>query len=248
VTVPPAYIGVWRRTLLRTPDLEDTTSTVYWLQTDCWHADVRIPAERPALAGKTALGQLTHDELLALARQQGFAGITEVNGDVCRWHRRVDFQPPSGFNDVGRMVFQTADRCLEYGLEQEYFEIWERLPGGAGETLALALPEQRPVWLLAAGDYAMRVQARCGTLPKCESLLVLACDADNATLRRWLDLEISFAQRERDGRWMVRHSTLPWLVGTELADSDALRAAAAGSPTQAARHWARLDSASGPAR
>ena len=45
--VPAAYRGVWKRTLLRTPQREDTTTQVYWMQTQSWHADIRVPASRP---------------------------------------------------------------------------------------------------------------------------------------------------------------------------------------------------------
>jgi hypothetical protein len=121
--VPPEYIGVWKRTLLHTPKIEDTTSQVYWMQTHSWHADIRVPASRPSFAGKTWLDQLSRTELLELARQQGFCGVTEVEGDICRWLRRHDFQPPSGAKDIGRMVFDGPGRVFEYGVEADYFEI-----------------------------------------------------------------------------------------------------------------------------
>jgi hypothetical protein len=235
--VPDAYLGVWRRSLLRAPGVEDTSSIVYWLQTERWHADIRIPARRPTCAGVRGLHALGRAELLGLAAQQGFAGITEVDGAICRWQRRVDFQPPSGFNDVGRMVFETPGRCLEYGVEQDYFEIWERCPESAGETLALAQPG---LLLLRAGNYAMRVRARGETLPMAASLTALAASADDATLRRWLDFELSFAAREPDGRWLVRHSTLPWREGALLEGAEVLTAAEAGTLAQGARHWHTL--------
>ena len=53
--VPLEYMGVWKRTLLRTPQREDTTTQVYWMQTQSWHADIRVPASRPALDGKSGL-------------------------------------------------------------------------------------------------------------------------------------------------------------------------------------------------
>ena len=126
--VPDSYHGVWQRLLLRTPKIEDTTTEVYWLQTQSWHVDIRVAANRPKCAGKTALAQLDYAELLGLSMQQGFAGVTEVVDDTCQWHRKFDFQAPSGFNDIGRMKFETSERVLEYGIEQDYFEIWQRLP------------------------------------------------------------------------------------------------------------------------
>jgi hypothetical protein len=109
--VPASYVGVWKRTLLATPTLPDTSTRVFWLQTDRWHADIRIPEDRPAIRGD-ALDLLDRTALRALSRQQGFAGITEVNGDICRWHRMIDYQPPGRIADVGRMRFETPERLL----------------------------------------------------------------------------------------------------------------------------------------
>lgn len=240
MSVPDGYLGVWQRTLLRTAQREDTTSQVYWLQTPRWHADIRIPEGRPACAGRTALDGLTRDELLGLATQQGFAGVTEVQGDLCRWHRRADYQPPSDFNDVGRMVFETPDRCLEYGVEQDYFEIWERLPQSRGEALALELPGPNPIWLLRSGSCVMRVRARTGALPRSQNLATLAASASDETLRGWLDFELSFARIEPDRRCIVERSTLPWLEGGRLEQSEVLSAASRGMLAQGARHWHAL--------
>jgi len=48
------YQGLWRRTLLQTPDLLDTRTRVYWLQVGEHFIDLRIPAERPSFAGIVA--------------------------------------------------------------------------------------------------------------------------------------------------------------------------------------------------
>jgi len=159
--MPEAFLGVWKRKLLRTPEFEDTASTVYWLQTRLWHGDIRVPVYRPPCTGKRSLAQCTRDEVLDLSTQQGFAGTTMVEGDTCRWLRRVDFQPPTAFNDVGRIEFSGSDLLLEYGIEQDYFEIWERLPRSVGQEYVDVEfrggddpRTARPAMvLLATGDY-----------------------------------------------------------------------------------------------
>lgn len=236
--VPDAYLGVWRRRLLRTPDRDDTTTMVFWLQTPSWHADIRVSPACPAVAGARSLEDLPRSALLALATQQGFAGVTTAEGDICRWHRRVDFQPPSGFSDVGRIVFETPERMLEHGVEQDYFEIWERVPGSVGPWAALAssTPEGE-VWLLRSGDHAIRVRPRTTPLAPAPSLVALAADADDATLRGWLDFDIRYAVREADGTWRVRHATLPWFKGMTLDESEVLEASAEGTAAVTARHW-----------
>lgn len=131
--VPEAYLGVWRRTLLRTAnDVEDRASRVFWLQTASVHADVRMPDPAP----------MTIAQRIA---QAGFAGLTEVQGERCQWHRLVDFHPDSG-SDVGHMEFVSADELHETALDGSYLEVWQRLPESVGPSHAL--------WLVAEGDPA----------------------------------------------------------------------------------------------
>ena len=215
--VPQEYIGVWKRTLLRTPKMEDTTTQGYWMQTQSWHADIRVPASRPAFAGKTRLGQLSCTELLDLARHQGFCGVTEVEGDICRRLRRYDFQPPSGANDIGRMVFDTPDRVFEYGIEAEYFEIWERVSGSRGENFALEQSVSALSMMLVAGGFFMLVRPRATTLSIAPNLAAFAADKSLADLQALLDFEISFGRRGNcSGAWRIELSTLPWQEGADI--------------------------------
>lgn len=218
--VPGAYVGLWRRTLLRAPGVEDTSTRVYWLQTSNWHADIRIPANRPMLAGSDGLSSLTLQEMQALARQQGFAGITEVEGELCRWHRRFDYQPPSGFNDVGRMRFETPDRLLEHGVEQDYFEIWERVPGtGSARAVEFGDAQGRHGLRLQLGPWFMFVRARPARLARASGLVDLLAAADPAQRIALLDFEISFGtKRGSRGPWRIELSTLPWLEGSDLRE------------------------------
>jgi hypothetical protein len=215
-SVPPEYIGVWKRTLLRTPKVEDTTTEVYWMQTESWHADIRVPASRPSCKGKLALDQLTRDELFALARQQGFSGTTVVERDICRWLRQYDFQPPSGANDIGRMVFETPDRVLEYGVEAEYFEIWERVPGSQGESFATQLPDEPLTLYLGTGDYRMIVRPRKMALPTSPNMSSLAADKSREALQELMDFEISFGKVTTADAWRISLSTMPWREGEDI--------------------------------
>jgi hypothetical protein len=214
--VPPVYIGVWKRTLLRTPRIEDTTTQVYWMQTQSWHADIRVPANRSAFDGKTALDQLNKSELMELAKQQGFCGTTVVDENICRWIRKFDFQPPSGANDVGRMEFDGPDRVLEYGVEADYFEIWERLPGSRGKTYAGLVSNDPLSLLLSAGEYVMSVRPRATKLPAASNLTTFLDGKNGQLLRKALDFEISFGRRVSDDAWRIELSTLPWMAGLEI--------------------------------
>jgi hypothetical protein len=217
--VPVEYLGVWKRTLLRTPKFEDTTTQVFWMQTKSWHADIRIPHNRPACSGRATLKDLRRGELLGLTAQQGFSGTTQVGGDICRWLRQHDYQPPSGANDIGRMKFDGPDRVFEYGVEADYFEIWERVPGSAGHSSAIQLSADPLVQLFTAGEFFMLVRPRVGALTQSLSLLELAGDKSEDELRKFMDFEISFGRRSAEGgSGSIQLSTLPWRQGTRILD------------------------------
>lgn len=201
--VPERYRGVWRRSLLATPGLRDTSTTVFWLQTERWHADIRLPAGRPDFSGVRQLADCNAQQRAWLQQQQGFAGVTEVDTsvmpEICRWHRVADFQPPSASADAGTMEF-APDVLIEKGVHAEYLEHWHKLPDSdSGFTVLRQSASSAPLQMvLMAGVYVMRVRERDGALAS------------------MLDFEISYGVREEDG-WRVKHSTLPWLEGQLFA-------------------------------
>ena len=227
--VPDAYLGVWRRTLLETPALRDTRSRVWWLQTPRWHADLRIPAERPDFSGVGALSECSDAQLDWLATQQGFCGVTQVDGDRCIWHRQMDFQPADGSRDIGRMSFD-GERVTETGVEADYLEIWERLPCSQGGSAALELVTERgklpprPTWLLITGEFFIYVRGRTHTLPANAHRRPVADLAGGiagvqparAHLLGWLDMEISLGYLNGAAPGTIRHSTLPFREGQRL--------------------------------
>lgn len=228
--VPVNYLGVWRRRLLETPTLRDEHSHVFWLQTPHWHADLRIPAGRPGFSGVNALAECDDAQLAWLARQQGFCGLTQVDGDTCTWHRQMDFQPARDRRDIGRMVFD-GERLTETGIEADYLERWERLPHSRGGTAALELvweagePPSCPTWLFVAGDCFMYVRGRTRPLPKAADLsqLVTLSQSSHSQLLDWLNFEISFGYRKGPSPWRIEHSTLPFREETYFTRPGAIQ-------------------------
>ncbi|MFT5533822.1 MAG: hypothetical protein ACI802_002057 [Candidatus Paceibacteria bacterium] len=219
--VPDRYRGVWQRTLLDAPGVHDTTTTVLWMQTGRWHADLRIAAGRPDFTGVGSLDVCDVEQLAWLASQQGFAGITEVDitsgQDICAWHRLVDIQPPGLTADAGVMEFMPA-YLVETGVHGPYIEHWIAVPESHGESAVYRCgsDQDRMQLLLVAGQQVMRVRDRRCAWPSGlaagttlgQMLLSLSLPQQ----RSLLDIEISFGTRT-DGGWRIEHSTLPWLEG-----------------------------------
>lgn len=234
--VPDAYLGVWKRTLLETASGRDERSQVWWLQTPRWHADLRIPAERPDFFGVSSLAECDDTQLAWLATQQGFCGVTQVDGDDCTWHRQLDFQPANGSRDIGRMAFD-GERVIETGIDADYLEIWERLPQSRGGTAALELVVEggerpaRPAWLFVAGDCFIHVRGRAHPLPHIvnqESVsglasLIARTRPSRAQLLDWLNVEISFGHRNGPAPWRIERSTLPFREGRIVTRPGALQ-------------------------
>ena len=222
--VPERYRGVWQRSLLQTPALRDTTTTVFWLQTAYWHADLRIPAARPDFLGVSALADCSAVQLAWLATQQGFAGTTAVTAtpeaEICTWHRVLDFQPPAAGPDAGFMQF-TPTRLIETGVHGVYLEHWQKLPGpDTGLMVLQCLQEESempavPRLLLVAGDHVMHVRGRAQGWPPGTAPGAALAAADLVALPALLDFDISFGRRTADG-WEIRHSTLPWQEGIRV--------------------------------
>lgn len=214
--VPARYLGLWWRPLLEQGGISDTTTRVFWLQTRRWHGDVRLPPGRPDFTDIASLQECPRDHLQWLLRQEGFAGITRVEGDRCVWLRQFDYHP-TGIPDIGHMRF--AGQALEEtGVAQEYFERWERV-SGAGEPYSAhrSYRDGRPRLLLRTGACFMYFQPR-GMSPQEAELAwgrVAVQQAAEDEMRRLADFEISFGSIAGT-EWRIRHSTLPWREGHVL--------------------------------
>jgi hypothetical protein len=144
--VPDWLVGVWRRRLIAFPDgREDRTTTVLWLQTRSTFADIRLPQESVAMP--------------VPARQDGFAGHTTLDGDLCTWHRWISYHPPGPTPDAGRLRME-AGLLVEEGVHAAYREDWERLDDGAEGTAAFAGIDGPSRLLVRVGSHFIRIEVR----------------------------------------------------------------------------------------
>ncbi|OOG12986.1 hypothetical protein [Pseudomonas sp. C9] len=218
--VPDNYLGVWKRRLISFQSgRTDSETAVYWLQTPRLFADLRIP---PATLAALPLEQLNHADLLTLSEQKGFAGVTEVEGDICQWHRKLDYQPASAEQDIGHMHFETSERLIETALDDDYYEIWERLPDSRGicrgQWLQAANDPVRVACLVLAGDYFLFAASRIVALAPGGHLRE---HMSAAAAHELLTTELSFG-RHQGGQtpWQIDYSTLPALTGQPLLPAD----------------------------
>ncbi|WP_449370610.1 hypothetical protein [Thiomonas sp.] len=202
------------------------------MQTARWHADLRIPADRPDCAGCSSVADCSRTQLLCLLKQEGFAGTTTVNGTSCEWHRLMDYHP-KGQRDHGDMAFSSCFNALdEYGIEADYAERWERDPASdRSGCIARSDSAEGPVHWLRSGKRFMlirpramdaaapspvapyRLQIRPRAMDAAETLAtwerVGLKRASVGELRRLADFEISYGVITED-RGCILHSTLPW--------------------------------------
>lgn len=217
-SVPSAYVGLWRREeLVDAEGRRDTSTEVYWLQSHGLYVDLRVPAGCP-----DAHDGATTPEWLAryrdwLARQEGFAGMLDVQGDLCHWQRVLDLQPPGDFDDRGRVFFTDAAHMVETGIHGDYVERWRKTTTSSEARLVLALrliPSTRAragVLVVVGNDFMYAIDwgepqplsGRVGPGPTIDASLSGGC-------------EIGYGHVGGTAPWSVVRSSLPAAEGGQL--------------------------------
>ncbi len=229
-TVPKQMIGCWKRLNLRFADgTEDKTTCVIWLQTLSGVGDIRIPASRPDLRDRRGLADCSKDELLKLAEQDCFCGVTLFDPDAkpfptANWPKEAylfRFQPVITFPEPGWIEWQDFETCMiETAPSGAYEEDWRLLPESRSFAAHLSkLGAPSATCLYVVGDHAIYARNRTVDLPSDKSLLELASDAqyERGRLEELLDCEFSYARRAHPGdEYKIMASTLPWREGKSL--------------------------------
>jgi hypothetical protein len=111
MSVPAAYVGLWRRTVIRRAGgVEDRSTRVLWFQGARYHIDLRTSAD-----GCT---------------QIAFAGTTVVEDARCEWRPEIAYPAISEEIDAGIMRFDAPDRLHEAGVDGSYDEDWVKIDAG----------------------------------------------------------------------------------------------------------------------
>ena len=227
--MPDLLYGCWKRSWIELSDGSiDDSSRVYWLQTPSRMVDVRVAADRPALADRTGLHDCTIDELRSIARSDSSSGYTEcgpVTLDAggqrtatASWHTRghgVNFQPVSAFPEPGLMSWSDDGTVMvERAPSGAYVEQWQLVPGSCDP---LSVSEVGGHQLYRAGDVAVLVRDRTIPIPRMARLTELVDDHqhDRQMIEALLDCEFSVAERA-GAEWIITTSTMPWREGQVL--------------------------------
>ncbi|MGM0831706.1 MAG: hypothetical protein ACQEUK_02620 [Pseudomonadota bacterium] len=208
------YRGVWQRTLYAEPATSpyqqaDTISRVFWLQGQYWHADLRLPATLPDFSGITCLTSCDHAQLEWLASLSAFAGITQIEGELCTWHRYQDLCPGLE-RDVGLLRWIDDDTLEERHPTGRYVEHWQRLTSDIPNETVRTDERGQLCWL-QLGDYAMAITPRPANI-HADTLFTPLNRLADETLRWRASLCFDFLQRTQAG-WQVVLSTQPWREG-----------------------------------
>lgn len=220
--------GLWHRLILSQPGKTvDTLTQVDWLQGPELYADLRQPTGPASTVQASCLADLTLAEALELARQEGFAGHFILSDGVGTWLRSIDFQPLGPLGDVGRLESH-GDLLIEYGVEADYIEHWQRQPGSSDAPCWAARftseDDGRDVIMVRCGPNFAFARDRGVALEPGENLTQRMEQASEAEARCLIDCEIALGSISADG-WRIERSTLPWRRGTILLPP---RAALAG--------------------
>lgn len=229
-TVPEKMIGCWERLYIRFSEgTEDKTTRVIWLQTLSGVADIRIAASRPNLRGRRGFGDCSKDELLKLAEQDCFCGVTLFDPDAkpfptASWPKEAylfRFQPVITFPEPGWIVWQDSGSCMiERAPSGAYEEDW-RLQSGS-RSFAAHLTKRdaaTTTCLYVAGEHAIYARNRAVDLPSDKTLLEIARDTkyDRGRLQELVNCDFSYGRRTQSGGdFKIEISTLPWREGQPL--------------------------------
>ncbi|MEJ8476701.1 hypothetical protein [Roseibium algae] len=222
-SVPSAYRGLWERTLLERYSKGTLTSDrpvrVFWMQTALWHADLRIPLDRPDFSGIQNIEDCSRDQLVFIAGQEAFFGITKVDGVVCTWLRLMDLNPGTAL-DIGRMTFTNPDLLLERGIAEDYLEHWSRCPQSTPDAEQNLQKDVSGRLFLTSGNWSIRVNPRLPANTDIDPYEALD-QLSHADLLWRASLEVTLCEKRKES-WMALISTHPWIEGQVLQEASGI--------------------------
>ena len=226
--------GVWTRDWIERKGVRSNTLTVHYLQTPTLYGDMRVPMSRASFGSATSFADASDAQLLEFAKQRGFTGQVTAAGDSITWQHEIDFQPPDGDVDIGRVEHMSRGQMYEHALDSSYTESWTSVASGDDAFLVIRVERGGRLdrTLLVAGDHFMYIRNRPVDLPTARSLdgLIATTHATREQIIAFLDCEFS-SGTVRSGAvpWEIHASTLPWRERQHLDFADEITVSADSS-------------------
>jgi hypothetical protein len=232
LAVPEWTLGCFhRRSITFATGVEDVSTRVIWLQSHGLTADIRIPAARPNLAGKTCLADCTPEELTALATGDGFIALTSWRDGTMHWDAFAGFQPYAKWPEPGRL--ERVGSCLiEWPPSLVYVEDWRLQSRSDGLSVGLRLLSEtdmdgvehaRQGGLVIAGDHGLMVIGRRERLAEGRLQEMMAASPDPGALsRQAFDCEVAYSLRDGDG-YRINLACDPFAEGKALFAPDSFK-------------------------
>lgn len=224
--------GIWRRTVLTAPGIEDRETAVYWAQGPTLHVDLRIAPGCQIQSGVQGLSALGRGEQEIMRSFEGFAGTTSVAGSVCTWARRINWRGPPEGADIGALSWgPDGTTLIEDGVHATYSETWERIAPGPMHQRLYGDPD---------GQHAILVWS--------DAAFMIGRGDPAATEQPPAQGPAAFDQAFTMGHWQGAHgvadiSTHPWLIGKAVIGrpDDTLRLRRTTAHGLVWQHWDAID-------
>ena len=166
-----------------------------------------------------------------LNRKLGVSDFNTMADTVATWHHDMQFQPPDGTEDSGRIQRLGRGRMHEHGLDGSYTEAWRLLADGGGRYLVIRTMRSGRLSqsLVVVGDQFVYARNREKDLPVAASLdtLISSTHPTRATIVEFLNFELSVGRVRGDSvSWKIEQSTLPRREGRHLEFVDTIATSA----------------------
>jgi hypothetical protein len=232
----PAPVPAWtwgcfqRRGITYATGQEDTATQVIWMQGQGLTGDLRIPAWRPDVSGRTGLHDCTVEELLELSAVEGGIADAGWSNGAMTWDNWSTFQPYDKWPEAGQLQ-RVGPSLIEFAPSGIYVEDWRLQPGSAGLHVALrlmfetgldGLTRPRDGGLIICGEHCLFTLDRRRPLPSDAPLQQQMRQAGDpyAFADMAFDCETAYARRQPDGTFKVALSTNPFHEGQTIPVMD----------------------------
>jgi hypothetical protein len=258
-TPPWAWGCFRRRSISFAGGQEDLGGQAIWLQAQGLTGELRIPAWRPKVTGRSGLHGCTVEELLELSAVEGAVADAAFSNGAMTWDNASSFQPYAKWPEPG-LLQRVGTGLIKTAPSNAFMEDWRLQPGSGGllvglrlmfETGVDGLTRPRDGGLIICGEHCLFSLDRPRPLPSEAPVQQQMRQAGDpyAFADMAFDCETAYARRQPDGRFKTELSTHPFHEGrfvpvtdgfVQTSISEVLRQTVGEGAERIVRQW-RID-------